>query len=193
MSRGDLPVQPILLAERAAQLLRVRPRRRRVMSHHGVVVLGCYEPMHQADRPLLVRPDTSHDQLAGASRAVPRPATTAPDERDRQGPAIPAHHQHQFVGAARDELVIRVIRARNLPVRAACQGATISLPVGFHALRHSYASMLVKAGVSLAIVAQDLGHSRTRMVERHYGHLAPTHVAATIREKTAQLRHSGHR
>jgi len=31
------------------------------------------------------------------------------------------------------------------------------------------------------IVAQSLGHSDTRMVEKHYGHLAPSHAAETIR------------
>ena len=69
------------------------------------------------------------------------------------------------------------------PMRVACEIAKIVPPVGFHALRHSYASMLVKKGVSLPIVAEALGHSGTRMVERHYGHLAPSHVAATIRRK----------
>jgi len=69
------------------------------------------------------------------------------------------------------------------PMRAACEIAKIIPPMGFHALRHSYASLLVKKGVSLPIVAEALGHSGTRMVERHYGHLAPSHVAATIRRK----------
>ena len=31
------------------------------------------------------------------------------------------------------------------------------------------------------IVAQSLGHADTRMVEKHYGHLAPSHAAETIR------------
>ena len=69
------------------------------------------------------------------------------------------------------------------PMHAACEIARIVPPVGFHALRHSYASILVKKGVSLPIVAEALGHSGTRMVERHYGHLAPSHIAATIRQK----------
>jgi len=43
--------------------------------------------------------------------------------------------------------------------------------------------MLIKRGVSLAVVAEALGHKGTRMVERHYGHLAPTHVAESIAEK----------
>jgi integrase len=51
----------------------------------------------------------------------------------------------------------------------------------FHELRHSYASMLVNNGVPLAFVAAQLGHSDTRMVEKHYGHLAPNALAESIR------------
>ncbi len=36
-------------------------------------------------------------------------------------------------------------------------------------------------GVPLAVVAAQLGHSDTRMVEKHYGHLAPSYVADTVR------------
>jgi len=67
------------------------------------------------------------------------------------------------------------------PMVAACMAAAIEPPVGMHTLRHSYASSLVQAGVSLAIVAEALGHADTRMVSKHYGHLAPSHVADAIR------------
>lgn len=67
------------------------------------------------------------------------------------------------------------------PMKAACEAAGIE-PLGFHQLRHSYASALVNSGIPLAFVAQMLGHSDTRMVERHYGHLAPSAVKATLRQ-----------
>ena len=51
----------------------------------------------------------------------------------------------------------------------------------FHELRHIYASRLVMKGVPLAVVAVQLGHSDTRMVEKHYGHMAPSYVADTVR------------
>jgi integrase len=51
----------------------------------------------------------------------------------------------------------------------------------FHELRHSYASRLVMKAVPLAVVAAQLGHSDTRMVEKHYGHLAASYVADTVR------------
>jgi integrase len=74
------------------------------------------------------------------------------------------------------------------PMTLACEAANIKPAVGFHALRHSYASMLVQKGVSLAVVAEALGHRDTRMVSLHYGHLAPSHVADAIRSNLPKLR-----
>lgn len=54
-------------------------------------------------------------------------------------------------------------------------------PVTFHELRHTYASRLVMKGAPLAVVAAQLGHADTRMVEKHYGHLAPSYIADTVR------------
>ena len=36
-------------------------------------------------------------------------------------------------------------------------------------------------GVPLLVVAKNLGHADTRMVESHYGHLAPSYIADAIR------------
>lgn len=66
------------------------------------------------------------------------------------------------------------------PFKAACEGAKVGA-LTFHELRHTYASRLVMAGAPLAVVAAQLGHSDTRMVEKHYGHLAPSYVADTVR------------
>jgi integrase len=61
-----------------------------------------------------------------------------------------------------------------------CEAAKLEA-LTFHELRHSYASMLVNAGCPLVYVAAQLGHSGTRMVEKHYGHLAPSAMADAIR------------
>jgi hypothetical protein len=37
-----------------------------------------------------------------------------------------------------------------------------------------------RSGVPLLVVAKNLGHADTRMVEKHYGHLAPSYVADAI-------------
>ena len=67
-------------------------------------------------------------------------------------------------------------------MRLACLHARINPPVGFHALRHTWASLSVMAGMPLMIVAKNLGHVDTKMVEKHYAHLSRSHVADTIRE-----------
>ena len=67
------------------------------------------------------------------------------------------------------------------PIVAACAAAQVDPPVNFHGLRHTYASRLAMRGVPLAVIAAQLGHSDTRMVEKHYGHLAPNYVADTVR------------
>jgi integrase len=36
-------------------------------------------------------------------------------------------------------------------------------------------------GAPLPVIAANLGHSDTRMTEKHYAHLAPSYVAETIR------------
>jgi integrase len=63
----------------------------------------------------------------------------------------------------------------------ACTRAAITPSISFHGLRHSYASLSVMAGVPLIVVARNLGHSDTRMVEVHYGHLAESFVTEAIR------------
>lgn len=66
------------------------------------------------------------------------------------------------------------------PMKAACRAANISA-AGFHILRHTWASHAVMNGVPLLVVARNLGHKDTRMVEKHYGHLAPSYEADAIR------------
>jgi integrase len=62
-----------------------------------------------------------------------------------------------------------------------CKLAKIQPAIGFHVLRHTYASRLASRGVPLSVIAAQLGHSDTRMTERHYAHLYPTYVADTVR------------
>lgn len=71
----------------------------------------------------------------------------------------------------------RQSQIRRMRQAAESQGLRIK---NFHALRHTYASLLVQAGVPLKFVAEQLGHSSIRMVEMHYGHLAPSVVAQAI-------------
>jgi len=67
------------------------------------------------------------------------------------------------------------------PMKAACAAANITPAIGFHILRHTWASLTVMGGAPLLVVARNLGHATTRMVEQHYGHLAPSYEAEAIR------------
>jgi integrase len=67
------------------------------------------------------------------------------------------------------------------PMKEASTRACIDPPLNFHALRHTWASLSVMAGMPLMVVAKNLGHSDTRMVEKHYGHLAPSYIVDAVR------------
>ena len=70
---------------------------------------------------------------------------------------------------------------QGLLMATACQHAKITPAINFHGLRHTWASLAVMAGMPLMVVAKNLGHRDTRMVEMHYGHLAPSYVAEAVR------------
>jgi len=61
----------------------------------------------------------------------------------------------------------------------ACKAAGLEY-ISFHELRHTYATMLVNRGCPLVFVANQLGHTDTRMVEKRYGHLKDDAKAAAI-------------
>jgi integrase len=68
------------------------------------------------------------------------------------------------------------------PMKRACKAARLDERISFHGLRHTWASHAVMAGMPLMIVAKNLGHVDTRMVEKHYGHLAPSFVVDQVRK-----------
>ena len=68
------------------------------------------------------------------------------------------------------------------PIAAAVERAKISPAVSFHGLRHTYASLAIMATTPLQVVAKNLGHTDTRMVEKHYGHLTNSYLKEEIRK-----------
>ena len=76
---------------------------------------------------------------------------------------------------------------QNSPMIEATKRAHIAPPISFHGLRHTWASLAVMNGVPLLVVAKNLGHADTRMVEKHYGHLAPSYVREAIRAGAPQF------
>jgi integrase len=66
------------------------------------------------------------------------------------------------------------------PMRYANERAKLTPAITFHGLRHTWASLAVMAGMPLLVVASNLGHADTRMVERVYGHLTRDYIDQAI-------------
>lgn len=81
--------------------------------------------------------------------------------RDDGKPWGPSHQQRPLVEAA------AVARLEPAPT--------------FHVLRHTYASALAMRGVSMRVIADQLGHADTRITERHYARLTQSYVADVVR------------
>ena len=90
-----------------------------------------------------------------------RPSQDLIFRRDDDGPWGPSHQQR--------------------PLAEASGIAKLDPPATFHILRHTYASSLAMKGVPLGVIAAQLGHSDTRVTEKHYAHLSPNYVAETVR------------
>lgn len=63
-------------------------------------------------------------------------------------------------------------------LRRACKAAGLR-PIGWHALRHTFASELVRRGAPIRAVQLLMGHATVQMTER-YSHLAPSALQETI-------------
>ena len=72
-------------------------------------------------------------------------------------------------------------------MKDACAAARIDPPISFHILRHCYGASLAAKGVPLQIIAAALGHADTRMTERHYAHIAPSHVRDQIQKHLPKI------
>jgi len=72
-------------------------------------------------------------------------------------------------------------------MQSACDCAAIKPRMSFHHLRHTWASLSLMAGAPHVVVARNLGHADTRMVEKHYGHLAQSYVSDTIRKTSPRF------
>lgn len=66
------------------------------------------------------------------------------------------------------------------PIREACKKAYIIPGIGFHELRHTYASLLAQGGADLLTISKLLGHADTRITSRHYAHLCDKTLANTV-------------
>ena len=125
-------------------------------------------------------PDAGTVTIRKSKKGKPRHVVLTQDGAD-------FFHQH-CAGRAGSELMFSHANGspwkkseQSRPMREACDHARITPAVGFHILRHTWASLAVMAGMPLMVVARNLGHVDTSMVERHYGHMAPSFITEAIR------------
>ncbi len=72
-------------------------------------------------------------------------------------------------------------------MQAACKAANITPTVGFHVLRHSYASGLAMAEVGMEVIAAQLGHSDSKITAKHYAHLGPSYISSVIKKSLPKI------
>jgi integrase len=59
--------------------------------------------------------------------------------------------------------------------------------IGLHALRHTYASLLINAGESLKYFSRQLGHASIQITADLYGHLFKETSTAAMRRLNARI------
>jgi integrase len=109
---------------------------------------------------------------SGKPREIPlgvEVRTALKEQRHLRGPFV-------FCGASGE--LLGTVDTRH-PLWRACKKAGLR-QIGWHALRHTFASHLVMRGASMKAVQELLGHSSIQMTMR-YAHLAPEVVNETVR------------
>lgn len=185
-------VEP-LAAEKVAQLVQAVPER-----YRALIVLGAGTGVRisealglTVDRTDLMRKKVTIDrQLVGIEggapvcgpvkdrhntpRTIPLPQTVAlalAEHIRLYGPRTPAE-PGDLVFTNADGGPINYRRCSDT-WRAAADPLGVSKGTGYHALRHHYASTLIRAGESVKVVQERLGHTSATMTLDVYGHLFP--------------------
>jgi integrase len=152
----------------------------------GALLTGCRYGeligMHRSD----FNPDTGSVYVRPGKAGKARHVTLADEGRTFFNIAVASENPDGFIFLRSDgKPWAKSHQAR--PLTAACSRAKISPPISFHTLRHTHASHLAMRGVPLIVIAHHLGHTDTRMAERHYAHLSPSYMADAIRAGLPQF------
>lgn len=116
----------------------------------------------------------------GKNRNVPMPESLANELMIYKDTKRPNVNTSYFFALKKTGKVSQQYVNRELKI--ATEKAGISKNVSAHILRHSYASALVKKGVSLPIIAKLLGHSDFRTVTSIYVHLADDELTSAVNQ-----------
>jgi integrase len=184
----DLPVIRYLSQAEITRLLNVCPEAFRDLVHVALLT-GCRYGELRRLKVADYNPDVGTLTIRDAKSGQARHVTLTGE--------APELVERLAAGRSPGDVLLRRDDGRNWkraeqlrPMREACAQAAITPTVGFHVLRHTHASILAMRAVPMAVIARQLGHSDTRMTERHYAHLAPNYVADTIRANFPRLTES---
>jgi integrase len=137
---------------------------------------------------------TAGDYNPDAGTIHIRDSKSGKDRHVYLSPEGARHFTRQAVGKGSQELLFTRANKESWGpshqqrvMKVASENAKIKPAVTFHVLRHCYASRSVMRKIELMVVARQLGHSDTRMGEKHYGHLAPNYVADTVRKNFTDM------
>jgi integrase len=72
-------------------------------------------------------------------------------------------------------------------LQRACVNGRVAPAATFHDLRRTYGARLAMQGISIAVIAEALGHADERITSRHYAHLSPSYLSETVRRGAAGL------
>jgi len=182
--KRDQPEIDFLDFNEAERLLAAAPGEWRTMiltalrtgMRHGELIGLRWEDVDLVAGRIAVRQNVVNGQLgtpkSGKPREIPLGVdvrTALKDHRHLRGPLVFCHMSGGLLGTV----------DTRLPLWRACKKAGLR-QVGWHALRHTFASHLVMRGASLKAVQELLGHSSIQMTMR-YAHLAPEVVHETVR------------
>jgi integrase len=143
---------------------------------HGELIGLRWDDIDLTAGRITVRQNVVNGQIgtpkSGKPREIPlgiEVRTALKEHRHLRGPLVFCHMSGELLGTV----------DTRLPLWRACKKAGLR-QIGWHALRHSFASHLVMRGASLKAVQELLGHSSIQMTMR-YAHLAPEVVNETVR------------
>jgi integrase len=88
-----------------------------------------------------------------------------------------------FGSTATAPFVPSTVRRR---ARAAWKAANLE-PIGLHECRHTFASLMIAAGVNVKALSTYMGHASVTITLDRYGHLFPGHEAEAVRSFDAYL------
>lgn len=146
--------------------------------HKCMVITALHTGMRLGELLALRWSDVSDERIRVAQNVVVGVVGTPKGNRSREVPlsktaarCLEDHpHLSEFVFCLPDGRMASQHHAR-YPLRRACKRAGLRR-VGWHVLRHTFASHLVMRGVSLKAVQELLGHATIDMTMR-YAHLSP--------------------